>query len=60
MTEKEKAFEAKSLYNRGIITRDEAKKMIAPYAQLFNATAKRLAEKYGRKPQHFCLASFLR
>lgn len=60
MKEREEALKAKALYNLGIITRDEAKERIEPYKRAFDEAAKRLAEKYGMKPQRFSLASFLR
>ena len=60
MSEKEKAFEAKALYNKGLISREEAKAMVYPYKCLFEETSKRLAEKYGMKPQKFSFAAFMR
>lgn len=60
MNEKEKAFEARILYNMGAITRKEAEQMIAPYKAVFNKKSKELAEKYHVRPQRFSIAAFLR
>lgn len=60
MKEKEKAFEARILYNKGAITRKEAEIMIAPYKAIFNKKSKELAEKYHVRPQRFSMAAFLR
>ena len=60
MSEKEKAFEAKALYNKGLITREEAQEMIQPYKSKFEETSKRLAKKYGMKPQKFSFVAFMR
>lgn len=60
MPERERAEQARILYNSGKITREEAKEMILPYINKFNEASKRLAEKYGVKPKLFSLAAFLR
>lgn len=60
MKEKEKAFEARILYNKGAITRKEAEEMIAPYKAAFDKKSKELAEKYHVRPQRFSMAAFLR
>lgn len=60
MQERQKALEAKYLYNAGVITREEAAEMIEPYKNLFNQKSKELAKKYGMKPKKFSLAAFLR
>ena len=60
MNEKEIADRAKMLYNNGIITREEAKEMIAPYAKKFNEASERIAKKYCMKPKRFSLAAYLR
>lgn len=60
MSEKDKAFEARLLYNKGAITREEAERMIAPYKAAFNQKSRELAEKYHVRPQRFSMAAFLR
>lgn len=60
MKEREKAFEARILYNKGVITRKEAEEMIAPYKEVFNKKSRELAEKYHVRPQRFSMAAFLR
>lgn len=51
---------ARSLYRMGQISRQEAKKEIAPYAAAFDAKSRELAEKYGQRPKLFSLAAYLR
>lgn len=60
MKEKEKAFEARLLYNKGAISREEAIRMIEPYKQAFNKKSFELAAKYNVRPQRFSIAAFLR
>lgn len=60
MTEREMAERGKMLYNNGLITREEAKEMIAPYAKKFNEASERIAKKYGMKPKFFSIAAYLR
>jgi len=60
MDEKQRALEAKCLYNRGVISREEAIRMIEPYKQAFNKKSVELAAKYNVRPQRFSIAAFLR
>lgn len=57
---KHKAEIARSQYRMGIITRDQAAYMIAPYADAFNIRSKELAEKYKCRHKPFSLAAYLR
>jgi hypothetical protein len=54
------AEEAKVLYRANLITREEAKARIKPYADYYNETAARIAKKYNRKPQKFSFSAFMR
>lgn len=47
-------------YRAGIITRDEAKKRIKPYADAFNKKSKELAKKYNVRAQKFNFNAFMR
>nr|DAS64221.1 MAG TPA: hypothetical protein [Caudoviricetes sp.]DAZ32765.1 MAG TPA: hypothetical protein [Caudoviricetes sp.] len=59
-TLEETARKARILYNRGAITREEAKEMVKPYAEAFNRISAEIAAKYGRKPMKFSFVSFMR
>ena len=54
------ARKARAMYNAGTISREEARKMIEPYAEAFNAKSREIAEKYNMRPQKFSFSSFLR
>lgn len=54
------AMETKALYKMGIITRDEAKRLIKPYADYFNEKSKEIAKKYNQKAQKFNFSAFMR
>lgn len=54
------ALETRVLYRLGKITQEEAKKRIAPYAELFNSKSRELAKKYGQRPKLFSFAGFMR
>lgn len=55
-----KAQEIKVLYKCGKISRDEAKAMIKPYADYFNAKSIELAKKYNQRPKKFNFTAFMR
>jgi len=55
-----KALEVRALYNRGQITRKEAKELIKDYEDYFNQRAVELAKKYSQKPVKFSFNSFMR
>lgn len=57
---REKALAARILYNRGIITREEAKEDIDPYINLVNKKAKEIAKKYNMKPKLVSFSVFVR
>lgn len=48
---KQRAFEAKCAYKKGLITRAEAKTDIEPYIKLFNNKSMEIAKKYNMKPK---------
>ena len=50
----------KMLYKCGEISREEAKEMLKPYAEYYNAKSKELAKKYNQKPSKFNFVSFMR
>ena len=52
--------EIKEEYRAGIITRDEAKERIKPYADAFNKKSKELAKKYNVRAQKFSFNAFMR
>lgn len=54
------AREARILYNTGVISREEAKEMIKPYAEAFNKKSAEIAAKYNLKPKKFSFISFVR
>lgn len=54
------ALEAKTLYLRGEITREEAKKRTQPYSDEFNRIAKKKADKYHQRFRSFSFSSYLR
>ena len=56
----EEALAIKKLYNVGIISREEAKNRIKPYANWFNEKSVEIAKKYNQKPQLFSFVSFMR
>ena len=55
-----KAQEIRVLYRCGEISRDEAKKLIKPYADYFNAKSIELAKKYNQRPKKFNFNAFMR
>ena len=57
---RKQAEEARSKYRLGIITREQASKQIAPYADAFNHKSKELAVKYNCRAKAFSLAAYLR
>lgn len=54
------AQEIRILYNSGLITREEARKKIKPYADYYNAKVEEIAKKYNRKAKKFNFNSFMR
>ncbi len=56
----ESAIITRSKYNAGLITREQAKKEIEPYAKHFNEVAAEKAKKYNVKPQKFSFIGFMR
>lgn len=57
---KREAEEIRTLYNSGVITREEAKKRIKPYAEYYNQRAKEIADKYNQRPMKFSFVGFMR
>lgn len=57
---KEKAFAARDLYHMGLITRIEAKELIAPYIEIFNQKSVEIAKKYGMRPKKISFSGFCR
>lgn len=56
----EKAIRTRDMYRAGLITREQAKKDIKPYAEFFDEVAAEKAKKYGMKPQKFSFIGFMR
>jgi hypothetical protein len=56
----EQALNTKTLYRRGLISREEAKEQIKPYEDYYNGKVVEIAKKYNRKPVKFSFASFMR
>ena len=54
------ALETKTLYRKGIISREEAKERIKPYEDFYNKKVVELAKKYNQKPVKFNFSSFMR
>lgn len=57
---KQRAFEARCAYKKGLITRTEAKTDIEPYIKLFNNRSMEIAKKYNMKPKKITFAGFIR
>lgn len=57
---KQRAFEARCAYKKGLITRAEAKTDIEPYIKLFNNKSMEIAKKYNMKPKKITFAGFIR
>jgi len=57
---KERAEQSRVLYNRGEITRDEAKEYIMPYINTFNERSKEIAKKYSMKPKTISFGQYVR
>lgn len=57
---KEQAFLARDSYKAGFIDRKEAKKLIAPYIDMFNDKSREIAKKYNMKPKTISFAGFVR
>ena len=56
----EEAVAIRARYRAGLISREEAKKAIEPYARFFNETAAEKAKKYNVKAQKFSFVCFMR
>lgn len=54
------AEKARAEYRMGLISLDEAKKMIKPYKEMFDIKSRELAKKYGVKPRYLSYVSYLR
>lgn len=54
------AEHAKMLYNKGVINRAEAKRLIYPYISAFNKRQIIIAKKYGQSIKKLSLVKFLR
>lgn len=54
------AEKARDEYRMGLISLDEAKKMIKPYKEMFDIKSRELAKKYGVKPRYLSYVSYLR
>ncbi len=59
-TLRNRAEDARILYNSNLITREEAKEMIQPYLDEVNKNSVELAKKYGRKPMKVNFISYCR
>lgn len=57
---KRRAEEGRTLYRQGVISRDEAKKMVIPYIEAFNKKSAEIAKKYGMRPKKISFAIFMR
>lgn len=57
---KERAERGKTLYNRGDISREEAKEYIMPYIEVFNEKSSEIARKYGVKPKKISFGQYVR
>lgn len=57
---KEKALQARDLYNIGQINLKEAEEMMQDYRHFFNERAAEMAKKYNQKPQKFSLKMFIK
>lgn len=57
---KRKAEEGRILYNRGDITREQAKEYIMPYINAFNEKSIAIAKKYGMKPKTISFGQYMR
>ena len=54
------AESARAAYRNGMVTKDEAQKMVEPYANAFNEKSQELAKKYNQKPKLFSFAAYMR
>jgi polyhydroxyalkanoate synthesis regulator phasin len=57
---KETAEKGRILYNRGEISREEAKEYIMPYINACNEKSKEIAKKYGMKPKTISFGQYMR
>jgi len=57
---REKAVQARHLYNTGAISFKEAEEMMQEFRELFNQYATEKAEKFGVKPQRFSVKMFIK
>lgn len=57
---KRTAFDGRSQYKAGIITREEAKELIMPYIKEFNKKATEIAKKYNMRAKKISFAQFVR
>lgn len=55
-----RAYEARTSYHKGLISREEAKKEIDPFIEKFNEKSKKAAKKYGLRPKYINFSSFVR
>lgn len=56
----EKAIRTRDMYRAGLISREQAKKELQPYAEYFNQVAAEKAKKYNVKAQKFSFIGFMR
>ena len=56
----EQALKTRALYRSGLISREEAKAQIKPYADYYNAKVVEIAKKYNQKAVKFNFTSFMR
>lgn len=56
----EQANIARSDFKQGRITREQCTRLIAPYAELYNAKAKEIGKEFGMRPKLFSMTSYLR
>jgi len=54
------ALDARAMYRAGIITREEAKEKIKPYAEFYNEKCSQIAKKYNQRAKKFNFSSFMR
>lgn len=54
------AEHARARYRKGIISREEAVKLIEPFKKAFEVKSKELAKLYGVRAQRFSMNAYLR
>lgn len=54
------AINAKTLYLRGMISREEAKRRIQPYCDEYNRIGREKAKKYNQKFKPFSFVAYMR